>query len=250
MDIWIEGLRLRRRLLKTARNIIFGKTRNLAREYLTSAGTIGLVVHVGAHLGQEAEAYRGMGATRVIWIEGDPDIYKRLVRCLQSAEADAERPVEHTAICALVSDQEGKAVAFHRFNNDGASSSMYLPTKCSKDYWPGLDAVGCPVELRTRTLEAILDEVGIEQPANGKSLLVLDVQGHELGVLAGIGRYACAFDLCECEVSKEEIYKGGALYPEVRATFESLGYAMISHSEENVPWHGDVIFARNTRIAS
>jgi len=110
--------------------------------------------------------------------------------------------------------------------------------------------VGCPVELRTRTLEAILDEVGIEQPANGKSLLVLDVQGHELGVLAGIGRYACAFDLCECEVSKEEIHKGGALYPEVRATFESLGYAMISHSEENVPWHGDVIFARNTRIAS
>ena len=94
MDIWIEGLRLRRRLLKTARNIIFGKTRNLAREYLTSAGTIGLVVHVGAHLGQEAEAYRGMGATRVIWIEGDPDIYKRLVRCLQSAEADAERPVD------------------------------------------------------------------------------------------------------------------------------------------------------------
>jgi hypothetical protein len=103
LDIWIEGLHLRRRLLKTARNIIFGKTRNLAREYLTSAGTIGLVVHVGAHLGQEAEAYRGMGATRV------------------------------------------------------------------------------------------------------------NVQGHELGVLAGIGGYACAFDLCECEVSKEEIYKGGAL---------------------------------------
>ena len=65
MDIWVEGLRLRRRLPETARNIIFGKTRNLAREYLTSAGTIGLVVHVGAHLGQEAEAYRGMGATRV-----------------------------------------------------------------------------------------------------------------------------------------------------------------------------------------
>ena len=119
-----------------------------------------------------------------------------------------------------------------------------MPTDRKKQHWPGLDTIGNAVELRTRTLESILDDVGIEPPANAKSLLVLDVQGHELAVLAGIGRYARTFDLCECEVSKEAIYAGGAQYPDVLAAFARMRYDLVSHDDGNVPWHGDVIFRR------
>jgi hypothetical protein len=71
------------------------------------------------------------------------------------------------------------------------------------------------------------------------------VQGHEVAVLAGIGRYARMFDLCECEVSKEAIYDGGALYPEIKARLEALSFRLASHSEADIPWHGNVIFSRN-----
>jgi FkbM family methyltransferase len=244
VDIQIEILRMRRRLIKWARKMVFGKPRNLAKDYLASVDAIGLVVHVGAHLGQEADVYRQLGATRVVWIEGDPETYARLMQRLQEAPRDGDRPIDQVVICALVSDVEGRTVAFHRFNNDGASSSVHLPTDRKKQRWPGLDTIGDAVELRTRTLESILDDVGIEPPGNAKSLLVLDVQGHELSVLAGIGRYARAFDLCECEVSKEAIYAGGALYPDVLAAFARMGYDLVSHDDGNVPWHGDVIFRR------
>lgn len=229
-----------------ARRVVFGKPKNLAREYLRSAGPIGLVVHVGAHLGQEVEVYRAYGAHRVIWIEGDPETYARLVERLRVAELGTDRQIEHVAICALISDAEGKALEFHRFSNDGASSSVYPPTERLRKRWPGLTTKGAAITLRTRTLAGILDEVGIKQPACTKSLLVIDVQGHEAAVLAGLGDYARTFDLCECEISKEAIYEGGALYSEINAIFDAMGYSLVSHNNDNLPWHGDVIFRRTS----
>ena len=161
-----------------------------------------------------------------------------------AAERGAHRPIDHVALCALVSDTNEQTLTFHRYNNDGASSSVHSPTPRQQKEWPGLSMTGNSIELLARSLESILDEVEVEVTSNGKSLLVLDVQGHEAAVLAGIGRYARTFDLCQCEISQEAIYDGGALYPELKIIFEGMGYVLKSHSEGNLPWHGDVIFER------
>ena len=64
-------------------------------------------------------------------------------------------------------------------------------------------------------------------------------------MLAGAGRYAERFDICECEVSKERIYEGGVLYPDIKAALAGKGYFLASHGEGDVPWHGNVIFCRD-----
>lgn len=249
MNITVQLAKMKRLLKKKAGEILFGKQPNRSREYMLSAGPFDLVVHVGAHTGQEVELYRTLGAQRVIWIEADPDTYARLVKNLSEAERQATRPIRHKTVCALVSDANDLTKTFHRFNNEGASSSVYPPTKRLLNEWPGLGLVGNIVELRTRTLENILEAAQID-PRPSKSLLIVDVQGHEAAVLAGIGRYACTFEICECEVSQEAIYEGGALYPDIKAIFERLGYQMVSHSEENLPWHGDIIFERRPSLGA
>ena len=244
MRLIVELLKLRRRLKKTTKKILFGKPPNLSRRYLASKAPFELIVHVGAHLGQEVELYRSLGAQRVIWIEGDPDTYARLLTNLAEAERQAIRTIRHETVCALVSDANDQTRSFHRFNNEGASSSVYPPTNRLLKEWPGLGAAGEIVGLRTRTLESILDEVDVDPGSTSSSLLIVDVQGHELAVLAGLGRYAHTFQVCECEISQEALYEGGALYPDIKAIFDRMGYQMVSHSEENLPWHGDVIFER------
>ena len=240
-----SGLRtLRRRVRKAVHKLIHGRARNLAGEYLHAAGTIDLVVHVGAHVGQEIDTYRPLGIRRVVWIEGDPETYQRLCNRIR-ADEQAEPRMLHYPVCALVSDADDNLIAFHRFNNKGASSSVYRPTPRLRSEWPGLDTCGDAITLCTRRLESILDELGLEWPSAGKAVLVVDVQGHEAAVLAGLGRYARMFDLCECEVSKEAIYDGGALYPEIKARLEELGFRLASHSEADIPWHGNVIFCRD-----
>ena len=114
MNIAIELLKMKRRLKNTARNILFGKPPNRSRDYLASAGPFELVVHVGAHIGQEAELYRSLGAQHVIWIEGDPDTYVRLVAELAKVERQGARPIKHETVCALVSDATDRTRSFHR----------------------------------------------------------------------------------------------------------------------------------------
>jgi FkbM family methyltransferase len=232
----------RRRLAKRMRRLIHGRPRDRAKEYLQSAGPIELVVHVGAHVGQEIDTYEKLGVRRVVWIEGDPATFDRLCKRIASA---GDSHITHIPICALVSDTDGLPIAFHRFNNQGASSSVYRPTQRLRSEWPGLDATGEALTLYTRRLETILDEVGLDWPSSGKALLVVDVQGHEAAVLAGVGRYAERFDICECEVSKERIYEGGVLYPDIKAALAGKGYFLASHAEADVPWHGNVIFRRD-----
>jgi FkbM family methyltransferase len=245
MDTIVEFLKMKRRLKKWTRNVIFGKPRNLSRDYLASAGPFELVVHVGAHIGQEVELYRSLGAQRIVWVEGDPETYRRLLENLTEADRRGGSHIRHETFCALVSDTNDWTRSFYRFNNEGASSSVYAPTQRHLREWPGLKPIGHTVELRTRTLESILEEAQVDPLSTSNSLLIIDVQGHEAAVLAGIGRYARTFALCECEVSKEPIYEGGALYPEIKVLFGAMGYQLASHHEEELPWHGDVIFKRN-----
>ena len=93
---------MKKRLIKKARKILFGKPRNFTREYLASVGEVELVVHVGAHLGQRSE--RIAHSERDGWIEGDPETHARLVERLEAAEREAHRPIDHVALCPLVSD--------------------------------------------------------------------------------------------------------------------------------------------------
>ena len=202
---------------------------------------VDLIVHVGAHWAEDADRYEGYGARTVLWIEADPDTYARLTQVLAARAPGGAR---HLAECALVSATEGQTLSFHRFNGDGSSSSVYGSTDTYRARFPDSRETGEVIEMRTQSLPQILARHGIDPAAVRRPMLVVDVQGHELSVLQGIGQGLAAFELVKCEVSRVPMYAGGALFPDIDAHFQAHGFRLVSHARARVPRHGDVLYRR------
>ncbi len=76
-------------------------------------------------------------------------------------------------------------------------------------------------------------------------MLVLDLQGHELSVLRGLGRALQAFTQCKCEISRVPIYEGGEMFGDTDSHMRILGFRLVSHLYFWVPRHGDVLYFRD-----
>ncbi|MFK5997801.1 MAG: FkbM family methyltransferase [Rhodobacterales bacterium] len=201
---------------------------------------VDLIVHVGAHYAEEAALYEQYGAKTVLWIEADPDTYKKLCDVL----AKRKSSTRHLAECALVSDTAGQQLQFNRFNCEGASSSVYTSTDTYKKRFSDSRETGEVLEITTCSLPDILDKHGVCPDQATRSMLVLDVQGHEFSVLQGLGDTLRQFSLCECEISRVPMYNGGAQFPQIDAHFRERGFKLISHLYALVPRHGDVLYQR------
>ena len=72
--------------------------------------------------------------------------------------------------------------------------------------------------------------------------LILDVQGAELKVLKGLGKYIKNVDKITTEVSKKEYYKGGVIFDELNEFIINNGFKLIDSYISN---HGDVVYLRD-----
>lgn len=194
------------------------------------------ILHLGAHLGQEAAKYAALGKP-VLWVEAMPDIHSRLARNL-------EKFPDQRALCALLGDVEGKTCTFHVSNNaEGVSSSLFRfgpSASGSESLWPelGLQMVR-DIALPMTTLDTLLRSQGIG-PAR-HDYWVVDLQGAEILALKG-----AAGALRDClalyvEVSKGEVYEHGVLWPELRDFLEAKGFMPLWEPEID---HDDVLFVR------
>lgn len=206
---------------------------------LDSRKPVRLVIHVGAHLAEESRIYESIGAQTVVWIEADPVMFDRMERKLRKKP---KSDTVHLAYSALVSEVSGEQMVLRRYSNDGASSSIYSATSVSTQAWPGVKETGDEVAVESRTLSCVLSEIAVDPDSYDSTLLVVDVQGHELGVLKGAGeRLLSRFQLILVEVSMEEVYCGGTEGVELLHFLASLGFHPISP----VPtFHGDVLLER------
>lgn len=202
---------------------------------------IDLVVHVGAHWGEDAEFYERCGAKTILWVEADPETYKKLTKTL-AARPDGLR---HVAENALVSATAGEKLTFNRFNGDGASSSLYTSTDIYRERFPHSRETGEVIQLKTCALPEILARHDIDVTGARRPMLVVDVQGHELSVLRGLGDGLKQFHQCKCEVSRVPMYDGGALFEDIDTHMKSMGFRLASHRYIQVPRHGDVLYIRD-----
>ena len=209
--------------------------RCLARLY-----PVDLIVHVGAHWGQEADQYEDYGARTVLWIEADPETYSVLTESLAARDGAATHLTEN----ALVSDGARETSPFYRFSNKGASSSVYKATDKLQENFPDVTETGEELSLPTCPLPDILARRNVDPLYAGRPMLVLDVQGHEYEVLKGLGDGLKAFALCACEVSRIQIYEGGAKFEQIDRHMKAHGFRLVSHRTQKVPHHGDVLYRR------
>lgn len=189
------------------------------------------IVHVGAHRGQEAALYSAWGASRVIWVEADPETARGLRQHIAGLNTQprgilagllSSKRTEHTVIEALVGDEDGKPTDFHVFSNDGESSSIFRKSADANSRHANIVETGTVRRLSMRSLDRLLPENGI--PLDAVDILVLDVQGAELLCLKGATALLSRIRLLETEVSLQSWYDGGVLLPELDAWLEERGF--------------------------
>jgi FkbM family methyltransferase len=225
---------------KLGRHVRQNPQRLLKHLVLNAGLVVKSVIHCGAHLAQERYYYESIGAEKIVWIEGSPVIFEGLTQSLNNDLVGRKLKAKHVPINALLYSEDGIKIKLHGFSNNGESNSIFRAADAFKARWPLISETGIDDQLVSTTLDTIFqsDESG------GVDLLVLDLQGAEIEVLRGGLQTLTAAKAVICEVSKLQVYEGGALYTDVVSFMKSAGFIDMHRSHTC----GDLLFVKKGLI--
>jgi FkbM family methyltransferase len=188
------------------------------------------ILHLGAHLGEEAAAYQEQGVDRVLWVEANPALMPPL--------RSAVEPLGHRVYQGVVSKIAGERVEFKITNNGQSSSYLDLGTHATR--YPGIEVVET-VTMETTTVEQIYRELRIE--ADAFDFVNLDLQGSELDALRGMGPLLERFDTVYTEVNEEALYEESPLLPDIDRFLGGRGFTRRALRMSKRGW-GDALYVR------
>lgn len=190
------------------------------------------VLHVGAHLAEEAELYSAAGWGPVIWVEAQSDLVEKLV------ERFVGSPDLVLQGCAWSST--GKQMTLNVSSNSQSSSVFSLGTH--KNHYPEIDFVGSEKVSTIRLDELIPGEARLE-------FVNLDIQGAELEALKGLGNRIRSATAVYVEVNREELYEGIPLVSEIDGFLKIEGFLRVVTVWTSAQW-GDALYLRPGRFLS
>ena len=167
------------------------------------------ILHLGAHLGVEADVYNWFGK-KVIWLEALPKIYKELEDNLTFFK-------NQKAFQAVLTNEDFREIDFYVSNYDGACSSIYKFTENIKksDLWSNRNhKMINSMKLKTIKLDTLLNSNNIDPKQYNH--WIIDLQGSELIALKGAEN---SLKFCESifvEVSKVKFYENGVIWDELK----------------------------------
>lgn len=185
------------------------------------------VLHVGAHEGEENDAYlnQGVPQSNIHWIEANPSLCARLSKRLPNV------------IQAAVSDTVGQ-VTFHVTNNFQSSSILELKEHLVEH--PHIHTIET-LQLSTTTLDSLVDTYSIRA-----NFLNMDIQGAEGKCLKGFEKHISMVDYVYTEVNTKELYAGCALLVEMDAWLGAHGFERKELSMTHHGW-GDAFYIRRQK---
>lgn len=191
------------------------------------------ILHVGAHLAEEAGAYHAAGVEAVLWVEANPELMGTLVDNLSGYP-------EQTAIKAAVSDENAGEATLHLCTFSMASS-LLVPKEHLAIY-PGMHY---PRDIRvtTTTIDTLLSVNGYDHDAF--DMLNIDIEGAELLAFRGATAVLPHLKWVYLEVNHREMYEGCAMVADVDAFLGERGFGRVATADEG--WdHGfsDALYTR------
>ena len=185
-----------------------------------------VVVHVGAHLAEEAKEYEYHGC-QVLWIEADPT----LVEVIQQQGV----PQNQLVVQGLLTDSIGETRTLYEMGQKGAHSTVLQPIRSTD--------VSSTRMLKSTTLDQVLSSRSVSEV----DLLVMDIQGAELMALRGSLETLKKTRMVFLEASTRDIYyKGTPRLHELDDFFCALGFSRVMtvlHGQNGD--EGNVVFAAN-----
>ncbi len=191
-----------------------------------NVGRVSGVIHAGAHIGEEREAYERLPCRNVLWIEGNSSLLPEL-------EANV-LPLGHKVANELLSATDGEELTFHLTNNNQSSSILEFGThtEVSPDVWFIEDRT-----LFTKTLDTVVKEAEFTD----FNFLNMDLQGAELLCLKGGADTISKLDYIYTEINEDYLYKDCVLLPELKdflVDFELVNLLQAGAPERGPGWVG------------
>lgn len=165
------------------------------------------VLHVGAHLAEEAPLYARVRVP-VWWVEANPQVLEKIEGNIASYE-------NQSLIHALVYEEDDVELDFNVTNYDGMSSSI-LEFGTHTSFSPDTVFVD-RIKLRTSTIDSLVADHGIKA-----NFLNMDLQGAELHALKGATEFLGGVDYILTEVNMDEVYVGCAQVEELDEFLEDF----------------------------
>lgn len=189
------------------------------------------ILHVGAHDGEEYQEYLAnnmLGGGSCIWVEAQPNKAEQL-------EEKLRNDPKHKVINALAWSEEVWLEL--KVTTRTASSSVFDLGYHAQFY------KDIKVEKTTPVKAVRLDSILSE--ADSFDFVVLDVQGAELEALRGLGDLLGNVNWVFTEVSKKNLYIGGASHVDVDKFMQSVGFRRrFVEWDRNAGW-GDALYVRD-----
>lgn len=200
-------------------------------EYFTEHGfKIRGIVHVGANTGQELPWYLDKLYLPILAFEPHPVAF-----------AELHRVYGKVAICSpfALGSAAGTLTLLIPEDGDMERGSKYHPIETPGHDWTTVkmaSEIRVPIirfDSWVRNHDNLLN-------ISAYDTLVIDVQGMELEVLKGFGKYLGGFHFLVVECSASPVYDGEASAQEVINYLTSRGFMQLTPTEE----HDDIIFKR------
>lgn len=189
------------------------------------------VLHIGAHLGEEASEYKKFDWQPVIWVEAQPMLAEQLKLKL---DRDNNRIIQ-----AAVWERDNVRLQLKVASNSMSSSLLEFGSH-SKSY-PEITYIDT-IEVVTQRLDSILSDSEVPNFVN------LDIQGTELPALKSLGKFLNKVDYIYVEVNRREVYKGCTKIADLDSFMSSNEFKRITTRWQLKEGWGDALYIRKSQI--
>lgn len=190
------------------------------------------VLHLGAHLAEEAPEYKNAKVGEVWWVEANPAVQGKIAARLISYP-------EQNLIEGLVYSVAGESVNFNVTNYDGMSSSIF-PFGTHSEFSPDTHFVD-RVNITSTTIDDIVSAFNVRA-----NFLNMDLQGAELHALQGGRNYIDQqAQYVYTEVNKDEVYVNCAKVGELDEFLTPYGFERVETSWVPDQGWGDALYVRS-----
>lgn len=193
------------------------------------------IIHLGAHLAEELEAYLSDNQQNVVWVEANPFLYENL----QERILDTK----HIAFRELLGDKDGIEMKFNlakNYYNGNYQSSSVLEFGTHEINHPHIKMEGS-ITLKSKTINSIF----VENELNFENFdfVNLDLQGFELPVIKGFGENISKMKYIYSEVNTDDVYIGCTKLNELDEYLEQFGFIRVETQMTDANW-GDALYIK------